>query len=40
MSRDYLDDRKLLRSGALVDEHLRFASATADEPALVRETVA
>ncbi|HUP98824.1 MAG TPA: NAD(P)/FAD-dependent oxidoreductase [Aeromicrobium sp.] len=41
MSRDYLDDRKLLRSGPLVDEHLEFASATAEAPAaLVRETVA
>ncbi|HWJ82166.1 MAG TPA: NAD(P)/FAD-dependent oxidoreductase [Nocardioides sp.] len=40
MSRDYLDDRKLLRSSSLVDEHLHFSAATADEDALVGGTVA
>ncbi|MER6678528.1 NAD(P)/FAD-dependent oxidoreductase [Streptomyces sp. NPDC000983] len=29
MSKDYFDDRKLIRSGPLVDEHLRFSSAAA-----------
>ncbi len=40
MSRDYLDDRKLLRGGSLVDEHLHFARATVDSDALLHETVA
>ncbi|MEV4556296.1 NAD(P)/FAD-dependent oxidoreductase [Kitasatospora sp. NPDC049285] len=31
MSSDYLDDRKVLRSGPLVDEHLHFAKAAAKE---------
>jgi cation diffusion facilitator CzcD-associated flavoprotein CzcO len=30
MSRDYFDDRKLLRTGQLVDEHLHFSHARAD----------
>ncbi|MGW0815867.1 flavin-containing monooxygenase [Streptomyces viridiviolaceus] len=40
MSRDYLDDRKLIRNGTLVDEHLHFAGATSDEAVLVRESLA
>jgi cation diffusion facilitator CzcD-associated flavoprotein CzcO len=40
MSRDYLDDRKLLRSGDLVDEHLHFANARTDLQPSMQETLA